>query len=100
MLVCDCRESPFHGAPAAANRCTQAGNCRVDADCGASGYCSPSYSIACGINMPIVGFFCHTVNDECIDDSECQVSPTTGQGFCAFDPLAKRWVCSDRVCRD
>jgi len=98
--VCDCRGSLLNTDTSASHRCLPLGNCRVDSDCGPGGYCSPSLDVNCGSGMGVRGYFCHTPNDDCIDDNECQKSATTGEGYCAFDPLAKRWVCSSRVCRD
>ena len=63
-------------------------NCRVDADCGAGGYCSPSESSDTFCFSEDSAYFCHTSSDECIDDSDC------GQdGSCNYDPSAKHWKC-------
>jgi hypothetical protein len=37
------------------------------------------------------GYFCHTKDDDCIDDSDC------GDGTCNYDKFEGRWSCS--VCR-
>jgi hypothetical protein len=89
--VCEC-EGQFRSD---ANMCI-AGNCRVDGDCGAGGFCSPSLG-SCGHYNKNVGYFCHTPSDECIDDADCS-SPAGRGGYCAFDSVAKRWKCSTAEC--
>jgi hypothetical protein len=67
-----------------------AGNCRVDADCGSNGYCSPSPSKnGCG-GIPVGGYYCHTRDDECVDDSDCV---STGISGCAYSTTSNRWTC-------
>jgi hypothetical protein len=72
------------------NWCQQAG-CRTDADCGTGMYCSPSR------NYPVVcqsALMCHTAQDECLDDSDCNQS---GFGpYCAFDGAANHWKCTSQ----
>ncbi|HVR00933.1 MAG TPA: hypothetical protein VMT47_02275 [Polyangia bacterium] len=77
---CECR-STAQGivAPAtttSVNVCKM-GNCRVDHDCGAGGYCSPSLG-SCGNYGGVVGYYCHTTKDTCVDDSDCQVRGGAG----------------------
>jgi len=79
----------------AGNNVCLPGNCRVDADCGNSGYCSPSLG-ACGNYSGVVGYFCHTQEDECLDDADCSISPNAG--YCAFMPVVGRWQCSTAQC--
>ena len=72
------------------------GNCRVDADCGPGGYCSPTFG-DCGDYSGVEAYQCHTPDDACIDDEDC------GDGapfaaYCAFNPAARRWMCSDSQC--
>src|SRR5437764_808213 len=62
--VCRCRE-----AASDANACVM-GNCVVDSDCGAGGYCSPSRAFD-RINFGVAGYWCHTASDECVDDVDC-----------------------------
>jgi hypothetical protein len=86
-----------HGAPymfGFGSACVP-GNCRVDADCGARAYCSPTPALPCNMNgrdlyCQGVGYYCHTPKDQCIDDSDCQ-----GAGFpgCLFDQSAGYWKC-------
>jgi hypothetical protein len=95
---------------AAANVCVPGGNCRVDADCGAGGYCSRSQPDACitcyfpGTCDPDAGtgpaacpaghacgsaYFCHTPMDTCTDDADC-AAPAS----CSYDLGAGHWACS------
>jgi hypothetical protein len=60
------------------------GNCRVDADCGPDGYCSPVFDACSGA---INNYFCHTPKDKCIDDADC---PGTS---CSFVPTDSLWAC-------
>ncbi len=72
-------------------------DCHTDADCG-SGYCSPSASFGCG--GATVGYYCHTCADTCVNDSDCQPSPTNQgpAGYCAFDPTVGSWACGYSIC--
>jgi len=80
---------------AGANVCLM-GNCRVDADCGANGYCSPTYDTMCGPYSGFRGFYCHTPRDACIDDADCVMG--TMMGYCAFQPTVGSWACSYSFC--
>lgn len=85
--TCACHGSPYMYS--SDNFCV-AGNCRVDSDCGRGGYCSPSPGIS------VVGYYCHTSNDSCTNDSECSTSncvnpPSTP--LCAYSTSDKRWGC-------
>lgn len=55
-----------------ANVCLR-GNCRVDKDCGATGYCSLSLVPGgeCYGAARYMGYFCHTANDECSSNGDC-----------------------------
>ncbi len=86
--VCAC-EGGFRSD---ANVCL-AGNCRTDADCGDSGYCSPSFG-SCGSYSGVVGYFCHTCDDECVDDADCG----GGGAYCMFDQSVSHWICSTMMC--
>jgi len=104
---CECRSS---ASDSMANMCETGGNCRIDADCGQSGYCSPSQvnnfcycpssalcpSVTYCSPGPCVcgdscghGYFCHTPADTCVDDSDCD--GTT----CNYDTLNNRWSCAE-----
>jgi Cys-rich repeat protein len=75
------------------------GNCRVDADCGAGGYCSPSSNTGiCGDSL--AGYYCQTPADLCIDDSDCPGSPVGSSGTiivgnpgCVYSTTDSRWEC-------
>jgi hypothetical protein len=69
------------------------GNCRVDADCGNGGYCSPSPAMPCGMDgksyCQSLGYFCHTPKDRCINDSDCTgVAPG-----CVYSLSDGDWEC-------
>ena len=69
------------------------GNCATDADCG-SDYCSPSFG-SCGFYDGTVGYFCHTKDDECVDDADCDMDRSE---YCAFDQGSGHWSFSDAGC--
>jgi hypothetical protein len=74
----------------AGNTCVT-GNCRVDADCGPGGYCSPSSNpTGCG---GLAGYYCHTLADQCIDDGDC----TGSLQVCAYSTSAGLWQCQQQV---
>ena len=80
------------------NVCMRSGNCQTNADCGAGGYCSPSQG-SCGNFGGIVGFFCHTAEDLCTNDSDCGPDPQSGRpGSCRFTPESARWECQYSEC--
>ncbi len=88
--VCGCRTvDDSYGA----NVCLY-GDCEVDADCGEAGFCSPSFG-NCGYYSGVVGFFCHTPDDECINDEDC--SGEHG-AYCAYDRQRGVWACSTNEC--
>jgi hypothetical protein len=83
--TCACHGADLHQG---SNECVP-GNCRVDADCGASGYCSPTIG-GCG---GLVGYYCHTAADTCIDDGDCNGSLQA----CEYDGTAMHWACTNRM---
>jgi hypothetical protein len=86
--LCVCHGSPYDFG--AGNTCL-AGNCRVDSDCGSHGNCSPSESLEnCG---SIGGYYCHTSEDTCIDDTDCT---TNEDAFpvCIWSSTAGHWTCA------
>lgn len=92
----DCDSGPCRcGFAAGANRCFQ-GNCQVDADCGESGFCSPSYGDC--YDRRVVGYFCHTPEDHCTNDSDCteRDSSSDTQSYCLF--AGSSWRCNDPDC--
>jgi len=92
--LCECEGL---GVVSSGNACLDV-ECRVDGDCGAGGYCSPSLG-ACGNYFGIAGYFCHTKQDECLDDADCNPDgSTSGVGYCAFMQTTGRWQCSTAQC--
>lgn len=93
--TCACHGSPdtdSHG-----NACVT-GNCRVDADCGAGGYCSPS-SLPAECGDSLAGYYCHTAGDRCIDDSDCPSTGAPGLPACVYSTTDSRWECAElQVC--
>jgi hypothetical protein len=84
--TCACHGSPYDNA--AGNHCV-AGNCRIDADCGSGGWCSPTYSqTGCG---SLGGYYCHTPKDQCINDSDCADGGV--QSDCGYDTSLGYWLC-------
>lgn len=82
--TCACHTSPYVGQTG--NTCVP-GECRVDADCGSQGDCSPTTSVGqCG-QFNLVGYYCHTKQDECVNDSDC------GDKTCAYSAQDARWTC-------
>jgi hypothetical protein len=90
--TCACHGSPY--AFTQGNTCLQ-GDCRVDADCGPQGYCSPSISAtSCG---RLVGYYCHTGADLCTDDSDCESQ--SGRA-CVHSSSPARWECQAQTYQD
>lgn len=89
---CGCEEGDRYSD---ANICLP-GNCRTDGDCGVSGYCSPTRSI-CGT---LDGYYCHTCEDECIDNADCPEVPNR-QRQCTYSTEVEHWICgSSGQCSD
>ena len=112
--ACACRVS---GAASTPTLCVSA-QCRVDADCGVDRFCSPSLvhdpcayppealctpadgacspgPCLCG-DSRAHGYFCHTQNDTCVNDSDCN---TASGSSCAYDRIENRWTCTGaRIC--
>jgi hypothetical protein len=93
--ACLCRSS---ATDSNASICVAKGNCVLDADCGAGGYCSPSD----GCGGP-VGYYCHTAADTCMNDVDCPSADAGANACeraasCAYDSQAKHWACTQLVC--
>jgi len=86
--VCLCRGPEI---PLAPNRCVPA-ECSTDADCGPGSFCSPSPRDWMYPTYVVAGYFCHTPDDECIDDRDCD-PPDAFSRLCSFDISARRWRC-------
>jgi hypothetical protein len=87
--VCACHGSAYVGG--FGNACVQ-GDCRVDSDCGAGGWCSPSTdpsSCAGGL----LGYYCHTPKDTCVNDSDCNLKG--GAYACAYQ--SGFWQCEPEL---
>jgi hypothetical protein len=84
--TCGCRGSPYVSG---GNSCVKS-DCRVDSDCGAGGYCSPTTG-SCGV---LLGYFCHTQKDQCVNDSDCAID---GGGLrkCGYSTTAGYWMCTN-----
>jgi hypothetical protein len=86
--ACDCGTAVNDG-----HACME-GNCAVDADCGEGGFCSPSMG-SCGNYRGVVGNFCHTAKDECVNDGDCSSEPGA---YCAWKEEVGHWQCSTSQC--
>jgi hypothetical protein len=89
--VCMCQEENSEGW-----RC-KPGDCSVDADCGAQGFCSPTVDSSCGAFFGVVGFYCHRPDDECTDDADCNKEEK--HGYCAYFADKKHWACGYGICK-
>jgi hypothetical protein len=107
--VCICRETMLMagvtGDPSWNTWCARAGNCRLDSDCGPGGYCSPSAQFQCSRMTYYYNYFCHTADDECVNDSDCPSQPTQStlkpKADCAYNPAVGHWACSSAdICSD
>lgn len=87
--TCACHGSPFIG-DGVGNTCVKGGNCRVDTDCGAKGYCSPSSNSLCSRNL--TGYYCHTARDLCVDDADCPAQ-VNAIPACVYSTRTSRWEC-------
>ncbi len=87
--VCACRDYAGYDI----NACVTA-TCHVDSDCGDGGYCSPMNS-GCPPFIGTVGYYCHTAQDQCFNDDDCEDSTPT---YCLFDPHSRRWLCAPLDC--
>jgi hypothetical protein len=66
------------------NTCV-ASNCKIDADCGVNGFCSPEIEHCTGA---LLGYFCRTPKDKCTDDADCGDA-----AHCARDSGTGVWGC-------
>lgn len=82
--------------PEGPNTCMP-GNCQSDADCGNDGYCSPTQG-DCGSYSGIIGYYCHTPQDTCIDDADCGPRENQGPGYCMYRPELGHWQCGYGQC--
>lgn len=90
-FACICGSTFYGGNGVHGNVCVPA-QCRVDADCGSSGVCSPSYGEYCG---GPTGTFCHSAADTCNTSADC-CGDTPG---CLYQQTIGHWACqSVTVC--
>lgn len=75
--------------------CVQA-SCRTDADCTGGQLCSPTVTASCPNLSPVVGYYCHTDEDECRTDADCALD--TADSYCIFDGDLAHWRCSRERC--
>lgn len=95
--LCACRND-WHYGPDGPNVCLPS-NCRVDADCGVGGYCSPSLDPGCGAYFGVTLWRCHTAKDKCVDDADCtNLDGGYGAPFCGYSPELGYWACSTTQC--
>ena len=78
------------------NRCLAKGNCRTDADCGQDGYCSPTRSAPHDFNYS--SFYCHTPEDECVDEADCPPSDNGDIWDCSYNQVSGSWSCDVTPC--
>jgi hypothetical protein len=78
-VPCVCRDVTIYGDP---NVCSTQSQCAVDSQCGPPGFCSPQ------AGSPFYGYFCHTLRDLCIDNTDCPSGDS-----CEFDTMTNRWFC-------
>jgi hypothetical protein len=78
-VACACRDVSIYGDP---NTCLTQSQCAVDSQCGPPGFCSPQ------AGSPLYPYFCHTLRDLCIDNSDCPPGDS-----CEFDTMSNRWDC-------
>jgi hypothetical protein len=83
--TCICA-SQLRGNAGRGNACISSG-CRVDADCGANGACSPDDSGYCG---SVTGYRCHTAADACNSNADCCGSTPR----CGYQAELGHWACA------
>jgi hypothetical protein len=90
--VCACNGQTFGWSHTLRGNVCVPSNCRVDGDCGLGGFCSPTTDLSCGAFYGVTGYYCHTVNDQCINDTDCAA------GTCRYSPQVGYWVCATGAC--
>ena len=69
-------------------------NCRVDGDCGPNGFCSPSKR-KMG-SSTVEGWYCHTEDDECMNDADCPGARKMFEPYCGYSKKKERWMCDSQ----
>jgi hypothetical protein len=95
--VCSCQGQTSGYAGASYGSVCIPSNCHVDSDCGPNGFCSPTVSATCGSFYGTQGFYCHTCQDTCVDDTDCG-NGQPGNPYCAYDPTVGHWACESGFC--
>jgi hypothetical protein len=95
--VCSCQGQTRAWAGQSFGSVCITANCRVDADCGKDAFCSPTVSPGCGSFYGTQGFFCHTCEDTCVNDTDCPTQ-NGSPGYCAFDATVGHWTCNYGYC--
>jgi hypothetical protein len=85
--VCSCANDYYGGNGAYHSNVCVPASCRLDSDCGAGGFCSPSPGY-CG---SVSGYHCHGNADSCVDETmDC-----AGCGnACTYSPEVAAFVCN------
>ena len=119
-VPCPCRSSSSNTA---SNACATGSNCRVDADCGPGGFCSPSLvgspcqcisEIFCQADS---GSSCSVTENGVTKSTACSCDGNCGHGYfchtskdscvddndcaggtCNFDLTSQRWMCTGEIC--
>jgi hypothetical protein len=98
---CVCRPS---SSSSVANSCV-GGNCKVDSNCGAGGYCSPSMvpsGCGCSYGCALSGYYCHTPGDSCMNDSDCSGGGNGtfdgNSSLCLYNSMSQVWSCYMVTC--
>jgi hypothetical protein len=95
--ACSCQGQTFGYSHSSEGAVCVPSNCHTDADCGANGFCSPSVDDECGGFYGVQGYYCHTCEDTCVDDSDCG-SNGGPAGYCAYDSALGHWACAYGGC--
>lgn len=78
--------------------CLSNNGCQINIDCGENGFCSPTFG-ECGDYSGIIAYQCHTSEDECLDDADCEgAGEGSWGGYCAYSSGNGHWQCQDSHC--
>lgn len=91
--VCVCEGGIFSDNNRCVSVSSERSGCRTNADCAASGVCSPSRHYQCGADVSVF-YACRTCEDECVLDEDCPAL-AAGKPICRFD--GTKWSCSTLV---
>jgi hypothetical protein len=91
-FACGCANQ-FGGNALHTNLCVPS-SCRLDADCTASGLCSPAHTAYCG---SLSGYHCRSAADTCQTDADCAGLNDGGLQrpyTCSYQPAVGHWQCA------